>query len=319
MKSPAGSKPRNAVCVGECMIELARGADGRFGLAVGGDTFNTAVYLARAGVASSYVTALGDDPYSQAVIDTAAAENVDSTAIARLPGRLPGLYLIETDASGERSFYYWRDTSPAREVFSDTISQEVHDRLTGASLIYFSGITLWLYERDGMGPFLEVLAEARQRGARIAFDSNYRPRLWGPNKEPARNAFAYAVALADIALPSLDDERVLWDDTSPEDVLERYAHAGVTEIVVKDGAGGAYILDDAGAVQHIPIPATVTPVDTTAAGDSFNAAYLAARLRGLEPEEAVLYGHRLSATVISHRGALVPADATAALLSELRR
>jgi 2-dehydro-3-deoxygluconokinase len=191
------------------MIELARGGDGRFGLAVGGDTFNTAVYLARAGISTSYIMALGDDPYSQAVIDMAAAENVDSSAISRLAGRLPGLYLIETDDTGERSFYYWRETSPAREVFSNGVSSQVHDMLTGASLIYFSGISLWLYERDGMGPFLEVLAEARQRGARIAFDSNYRPRLWGANKEPVRNAFAYAAAIADIVLPSLDDERAL--------------------------------------------------------------------------------------------------------------
>jgi 2-dehydro-3-deoxygluconokinase len=301
------------------MIELARGGDGRFGLAVGGDTFNTAVYLARAGIPTSYIMALGDDPYSQAVIDMAAAENVDSSAIARLPGRVPGLYLIETDDTGERSFYYWRETSPAREVFSNGVSAQVHDMLTGASLIYFSGISLWLYERDGMGPFLEVLAEARQRGARIAFDSNYRTRLWGPNKEPARNAFAYAAAVADIVLPSLDDERMLWDDASAEDVLQRYSHAGVSEIVVKDGVGGAYILDEIGAVQHIPVPAALTPVDTTAAGDSFNAAYLAARLAGLEPPEAVMYGHKLSAIVVSHRGAIVPADATSALLAELRR
>ena len=316
-RNPAGLP--KAVCVGECMIELARGGDGRFGLAVGGDTFNTAVYLARAGIDTGYIMALGDDPYSQAVIDMAAAENVASSAIARLPGRLPGLYLIETDDTGERSFYYWRETSPAREVFSNGVSSQVHDMLTGASLIYFSGISLWLYERDGMGPFLEVLAEARQHGARIAFDSNYRPRLWGANKEPVRNAFAYAAAIADIVLPSLDDERMLWDDTSAEDVLQRYSHAGVGEIVVKDGAGGAYILDEVGAVQHIAVPAVLSPVDTTAAGDSFNAAYLAARLAGLEPPEAVMYGHKLSGIVVSHRGAIVPADATAAVLAELRR
>jgi 2-dehydro-3-deoxygluconokinase len=309
---------RNAVSVGECMVELARGSDGRFGLAVGGDTFNTAVYLARTGVATSYVTALGDDPYSQAIVDLASAEGIDSGAIPRHPGRVPGLYLIETH-EGERTFHYWRETSPAREVFADAISPEVRDRLNGASLIYFSGITLWLYERDGLGPFLEVLAEARARGAWIAFDSNYRTRLWGTDKEPARNAFAYAAALSDIVLPSLDDERMLWDDASPEDTLRRYEHAGVSEIVVKDGAGGAYILDENDAVKHIPVPAKVAPVDTTAAGDSFNAAYLAARLAGIPPAEAVMYGHRLSAIVVSHRGAIVPASETAALLAELQR
>jgi 2-dehydro-3-deoxygluconokinase len=301
------------------MVELARGSDGRFGFALGGDTFNTAVYLSRAGIEASYVTALGDDPYSQAILDLAAAEKVDTSTIPRLPGRVPGLYMIETDEAGERSFYYWRETSPARQVFSECVPLDVHQSFNGASLIYFSGITLWLYERDGMGPFLQTLAEARQHGARIAFDSNYRLRLWGKeNQEPARNAFAYAVALADIALPSLDDERAMWGDVTAEDVLRRYEGAGVSEIVVKDGAGGAYILEG-DAVRHIPVPEPVTPIDTTAAGDSFNAAYLAARLGGVPRAEAVNFGHRLSAIVVSHRGAVVPETATAALAGELRR
>src|SRR5688572_2716265 len=176
--------------MGECMVELARGPDGRFGLALGGDSFNTAVYLARAGVSTGYLTALGDDPYSQAILDLAAAENVDTTSIARLPGRVPGLYLIETDARGERTFYYWRDTSPARDMFSGGGAASVKDALAQAELIYFSGITLWLYSRDGFDPFFGLIGEARRNGARIAFDSNYRKRLWGAEPEPARKAFA---------------------------------------------------------------------------------------------------------------------------------
>ena len=169
-----------------------------------------------------------------------------------------------------------------------------------------------------MGPFLEVVYEAKLHGARIAFDSNYRKRLWGDDKEGARNAFAYATGIADIVLPSLDDERALWGDSAAEDVLARYAKAGVSEVVVKDGDGGAYILE-AGEVLHIPVPKAVTPVDTTAAGDSFNAAYLAARQQHVPRAEAVRYGHRLSAVVVSHRGAIVPKEATAEVLSELRR
>jgi 2-dehydro-3-deoxygluconokinase len=188
--------------------------------------------------------------------------------------------------------------------------------LNGAGLIYFSGITLWLYTRDGLDGFFSRLQEARRHGALIAFDSNYRKRLWGEAPEPARAAFASASALADIVLPSLDDERLLWGDASPETVLRRYSQAGVKECVVKDAGGGAYILED-GAVRHIPVPEKVEPVDTTAAGDSFNAAYLAARGKGRPAVEAASFGHRLAAIVVSHRGAIVPRDATAMLLSEL--
>ncbi len=311
-KSDLASGRKRAVSIGECMVELARGSDGRFGLALGGDTFNTAVYLARSGVETEYLTALGDDSYSQAIFDLAASETVGMSAVARLSGGVPGLYLIET-AGGERTFTYWRETAPAREVFSGEIAPSTGTLLNGAGLIYFSGITLWLYSRDGLDAFLSHIDTARQQGARVAFDTNYRKRLWGEAPEPARAAFADATARADIVLPSLDDEALLWGDASAESVLHRYADAGVSECVVKDGAGGAWVLE-AGAPRHIPVPARVEPVDTTAAGDSFNAAYLAARLAGRSVEEAVLHGHRLAAIVVSHRGAIVPREATAALL-----
>ena len=84
------------VSVGECMVELARGPDGRFGLAYGGDTFNAAVYLARAGMPVAYATAVGDDPYSAGILALAAEEGIDRDLMQVLPGRMPGLYLIET-------------------------------------------------------------------------------------------------------------------------------------------------------------------------------------------------------------------------------
>src|SRR5829696_8582438 len=110
-------KRNGVVCVGEVMVELARGSDGRFSLGSGGDTFNTAIYLARAGIGVSYATALGDDPYSDQILALATAESVGSDLVVRVPGRLPGLYIIETDENGERRFHYWRDNSPARELF----------------------------------------------------------------------------------------------------------------------------------------------------------------------------------------------------------
>ncbi len=150
-------KRSRVVAIGEVMIELARGADGRFGLAYGGDTFNTAVYLARAGVEVAYATALGDDPYSEGVRALAAAEGVGSEAVVQVAGRMPGLYLIETDQRGERRFYYWRDTSPARELFELPKWEATAEHLLGARMIYFSGVTLSLYSNLGLGRFLAVI------------------------------------------------------------------------------------------------------------------------------------------------------------------
>src|SRR5450631_1070480 len=149
------------VTVGEVMIELARGSDGRFSVASGGDTFNTAVYLARAGINVAYTTALGDDPYSDGIVALASAEGVATDLMLRVPGRRPGLYLIDNDAGGKRHFYYWREEAPARELFELPDWARVADSLLPARMIYFSGVTLSLYSNTGLGRFLAVVELAR--------------------------------------------------------------------------------------------------------------------------------------------------------------
>ena len=303
-------KQGRVVSVGEVMIELARGNDGRYGLAYGGDTFNTAVYLARAGVDVAYATALGDDPYSDGVTAQAAAEGVGGDLIVRVPGRMPGLHLIETDARGERRFYYWREHSPARELFELPQWSAVADGLLRARLIYFSGITLSLYSNNGLGRMLATVEMARKNGAKVAFDSNFRPRGWKGEVNRTRAVFVEALKRVDIALPTFEDEALLWGDASPDATIERLQAFGIGEIVVKNGANAALVHCE-GSREHVPVPEVVTPIDTTAAGDSFNAAYLAARLAGDASTAAASSAHRLASEVIRHRGAIVPRAAAA--------
>lgn len=297
--------PSRVIAVGEVMVELTRGGDGRYGLGYGGDTFNTAVYLARAGVPVAYATALGDDPYSEGVLALAAAEGVGSDLILRAPGRMPGLYLIETDNAGERHFFYWRDTSPARDLFELPTWAVIAESLVSARLIYFSGITLSLYSNVGLGRFLAVLEMAREKGVKVAFDGNYRPRGWKGDLARTRTVFMEALKRVDIALPTFDDEATLWGDASPEATVDRLQAFGIGEIAVKNGANSALVAVQANR-EWVPVPEVVKPVDTTAAGDSFNAAYLAARLSGEAPANAVAVAHKLAGQKIRHRGAIMP-------------
>lgn len=297
------------VSIGECMIELSRQPDGRFSLAYGGDTFNTAVYAARLGLSASYAMALGDDPYSDGIIAAGGSESVDMTAIPRLKGRVPGLYIIETDARGERSFFYWRDAAPARVLFELPERQTVIDAMTRARLVYFSGITLSLYGEAGLDALEAALRAAKAAGARIAFDGNFRPRGWRHDLDRARSVFLRFLPMVDIALPTFDDEQALWGDTSPQATLDRLSGLGIATVAVKNGREGALVWGD-GQVVAVPVPRQVQPVDTTAAGDSFNAAFLAALLKGAAPAAAARSGHDLAAIVIAHRGAIVPRDAT---------
>ena len=293
------------ICVGEVMVEFARGADNRYGLSFGGDTFNTAVYLARAGIPAAYASAMGDDPYSAGLLSLAAAEGVNSDLIARVPGRMPGLYLIETDEKGERKFYYWRDTSPARELFELPNWASVAEALLSARLVYFSGVTLSLYSNTGLGRFLAALELARKQGVTVAFDGNFRPRGWKGDVARTRTVFTEALKRVDIALPTFEDEAMLWGDANPDATVERLQAFGIGEIVVKNGSSTALVADKSGR-EEVPVPQVVEPVDTTAAGDSFNAAYLAARLKGESPVPAARAAHALAAEKIRHRGAIMP-------------
>jgi 2-dehydro-3-deoxygluconokinase len=302
----AEQKPR-VIAIGEVMAELARGNDGRFGMTCGGDTFNTAVYLARAGIDVAYATALGDDPYSDSMVAMAAAEGIKTDLMLRVPGRLPGLYIIETDPKGERRFRYWRGEAPARELFELPDWNRIAESMMGAKLIYFSGVTLSLYSNVGLGRLLAITEMARQQGAKVAFDGNFRPHGWKGDLPRTRTVFMEALKRVDYALPTFDDEAVLWGDPSPEATVQRLQAFGIAEIVVKNGPNSALVAVS-GQQEHVPVPEVVQAVDTTAAGDSFNAGYLAARLAGDSPASAALAGHSLAAQKVRHRGAIMPRD-----------
>lgn len=307
---PMNDQTKRIVSIGEVMIEMARGQDGRFSQACGGDTFNTAVYLARRGLPVAYATALGDDIYSDRIVSLAAAEGIATDLIVRMPGRLPGLYLIETDAKGERSFSYWRDAAPARELFELPDWGRIAESIIGARIVYFSGITLSIYSNQGIGRFLALLELARKAGTKVVFDGNYRPRAWKGDLQRTRTVFMEALKRVDIALPTYDDEALLWGDTSPDATIERLQAFGIAEIAIKNGPNSALVAAG-GHKEFVPVPDVVVPVDTTAAGDSFNAGYMAARLADENPGDAAIAGHRLASEVIRHRGAIMPRTASA--------
>jgi 2-dehydro-3-deoxygluconokinase len=303
------------------MVELARRGDGAFEMRVGGDTFNAAIYMARLGTAVAYMTALGDDRYSGLILDTAASDGIvtEGTVIIA-PGRLPGLYLIET-TSGERTFTYWRERAPARELLELEGAARLVEAIARAELVYLSGVTLSLYAETGLDRLAGALVRARSNGGRVVLDSNYRPVGWGGDKPRAQAVFERFWRLSDIALPSYDDEQALWGDTTPSDTLARLRRFGAAEICIKDGARGAHVAVGPGSgggggegLARVPAETGPAPLDTTAAGDSFNAAYVHARLWGAEPAQAAVLGNRLAGIVIQHPGAIAPRAATMGLV-----
>lgn len=294
--------------MGECMIELSHLDDRTLVLGYAGDAYNVAVGLARWGTDVAFVTRLGDDHHSGAMLDAWRAEGIDTTLSDRLPGFAPGIYMIRTDDAGERSFTYWRSASPARELLADDAHAEhVRAGLAGADWLVLTGISLSLLSAGAHERLLALLDQLIAAGTRVAFDTNFRPAGW-PDVATARARMDDVLARTAIALPTLDDERALHGDDGWQDTVARLTALGVGEAVVKLGADGAAVLSD-GDVELVPAQSGVTVVDTTGAGDAFDAGYLHARFVGLPPAAAARAGSLLAAAVLGHRGAIVPPDA----------
>jgi len=295
------------VLIGEAMLELSRskGAES-WALGYGGDTLNTAVHLARAGQDAAYLTALGSDPLSADIKPAWAAEGLDTSLVLTHPDRSTGLYAISTDAAGERSFSYWRDTSAARDMFALPAMAAALDRAGSADLLCFSLISLAILPPEGREQVLALAREVRARGGKVAFDGNYRPRLWS-NAGDARNARDAAIATADIGLPTLEDETLLSGEAGADAVARHWTGLGCAETIVKLGAEGCRLPD--GAI--LAPPEVLAPVDTSGAGDAFNGGYLAARLAGASVAEAASAGHALAGWCVMRRGAIPPRDGSA--------
>jgi 2-dehydro-3-deoxygluconokinase len=291
------------VCIGECMVELREVGGGLLSRAFAGDAYNTAVYLKRSapGAQVRFLSVTGADPLSQAMRAAWRAEGVEDEAAFTDPDRAPGLYLIELDPAGERRFHYWRSASAARQ-WMQRLRAGGADPLSEADLLYLSGISLAILPDEEREQALLLMKSLHGR-VKIAFDPNIRPALW-PKLETARAVIEAAIGLADIVLPSTDDLRLLYDDAAPEALVARLWRLHAREIALTAGVEDCLVVTPHGRTALTPPPANV--VDTSGAGDSFNGAYLAARLAGAEPEEAAEAGLALAARVVTAPGGIVP-------------
>lgn len=297
---------KRVACIGEVMIELVDDRQERPRLGVAGDTFNTAVYLRRAlhdpDVVVSYVTALGTDRFSKKILDACAEHDLDTNHVELRPDRVPGIYMIETSDDGERSFSYWRAQSAARTLF------QAPGRVSFASLqdfdlVLLTGISLAILPPEIRAGLFDALDAFRARGGLVAYDSNHRPTLW-ESPEIARAANMAMWARADLALPSVDDEFNLFGEDHEDQVIARLNSVGADFGALKRGPLGPKRMGGADTAAIYPPVETV--VDTTAAGDSFNAGVLAGLVNGSSLDAALMDGHRLSSKVIQAHGAILP-------------
>ena len=242
-----------------------------YNLGFAGDTMNVCYYLAhyskKLNLNVQYATALGDDNYSRNMRAFLQENNINTDYVMNIPGAMPGLYLISIDPHGERNFYYFRDKSAAKRLFTEKSFSSKLNELRKYKYIYFSSISLAILDSISQQKMLKLIQAAKQHGSTIIFDTNYRPALW-PNVDSARNVIEQALTLTNIAMPTFVDEALLFDDTCPEDTVQRLSKYKIREIVVKNGDRGC-LINCAGKELTIKPKPGCKVVDTTAAGDSF--------------------------------------------------
>ncbi|USD67286.1 sugar kinase [Vibrio sp. SCSIO 43136] len=300
----------NIAIIGECMVELQR-KDGVLDQTFGGDTLNTALYLTRLtkahGINTSYVTGMGTDPFSKQLVSAWEAEQIDTDTVVTIENKQPGLYYIETDETGERTFTYWRSDAAAKFMFDQEDTAALIDKLSSYDAVYLSGITLAILTESGRETLFSFLDGFKAKGGKVFFDNNYRPKLWKDAQE-AQSWYLKMLTFTDTALLTFDDEQDLYGDDDVEQCIERTAAAGVAEIVIKRGSKDCLVVEN-GEANYVAANKIDNVVDTTAAGDSFSAGFLAKRLSGGTAQEAAYAGHCVAGNVIQHKGAIIPADA----------
>ncbi|OBX10849.1 sugar kinase [Gallibacterium genomosp. 3] len=292
--------------LGECMIELWNDKDCyRQGFA--GDTLNTAIYLSRllgTSAQVSYLTGIGKDDLSQAMLTYWHQENIDTSSVFTVPNKQPGLYMIKTDEHGERRFLYWRNDAAARYWLANLSIEEIVTILSAYRYLYLSGISLAILPHQDREKLLTAI---EQSTVKVIFDNNYRPALW-ESEEVTRTVYQKILSLANIAFLTFEDDQALFGFNDYQQSIAQAVALGVEEVVVKRGKEPCIVVTKNESCEVAAVKVEKV-VDTTAAGDSFSAGYLAKRLSGGTIVEAAQAGHQLASTVIQYKGAIIPTTA----------
>jgi 2-dehydro-3-deoxygluconokinase len=297
--------------MGECMVEIGSANDSKLcKQSFAGDVFNTGIYIKRclnnkANV--KFLTVAGNDPLSDQMIAMMHQEQLDSSLVYRSAQKKLGLYLINIDDEGERSFTYWRENSAARQLVKHIKQNDKLEKMKNIDMLFFSGISIAILEPKDLAFFWQYIKNLKTNGCKIIFDPNYRAALWR-SSEVTRQAFDKAYSLSDVVLPGVEDHVALYDCHNADEVADYLESFKIKEIIIKNGSEGVLVSID-GKRSYIDIEAVKNVIDTTSAGDSFNAGYLSARLSGCDASDSVKFAANVAGCVIQHKGAIISSDA----------
>ncbi len=295
----ADTKSFDLISLGECLVEFSRMPIGSFHAAYAGDAFNTLFYASRLGLRTGFISTLGNDLFTQMLEEDIKREGIDTTHLLKIADRNNGLYFIDLDEEGEYTFHFWRENSAARETLARQNIDDLVEYASRSYLFLITGVTLSILHE----PNRLVTLLSRLRGkTRIVFDTNYRSSLW-PSPKEYQNSVRKITPYIDIFLPSRHDLSAAFPDQDLNEVLAEFAENGTTVIAVKAGGDGCLLYHDR-VLKQFPAIVEEHLVDTTGAGDAFNAGFLAGLLRNESSEECCHLGQETASHALHVHGAI---------------
>jgi 2-dehydro-3-deoxygluconokinase len=303
------------IAMGEPMLEFNAAEEGsldevgRFTVGWGGDTSNFAIGVARLGGKAGYITRLGDDEFGESFFRLWMREGVDTAHVVRDQDASTGIYFISRKGK-QHHFTYYRKGSAASRMRPDEVPGEYIGR---GRLLHVSGISQGISATACDAVFAAIRA-AREKNVLVSYDPNLRLKLWPLDR--ARAIIHGTMAMADIVLPSLEDARALTGKDEPEEIARMYLHRGPRIVVIKLGPDGALLATREGTERFPPF--RVEPVDTSGAGDVFDAAFAVGYLAGWALEDCVRFANAAGAITTTGLGVVssIPRSAQVLALME---
>ena len=292
----------NVCSIGEAMIEISNIKNSLYNQSFAGDTLNFCNYLDKKKINAFFLSAIGKSDFNQPLLDFVRSKNISTKYIKQINQFEIGLYLIKNKDNGEKQFFYWRDESAAKHYFNNIDFLNLYKELKNFDYIYFSGITLSIIHISKLNNFIKLLKLLKRKKIKIVFDFNIRPSRW--NKKNLNIFLDSVLKFVDICFLSGEDMNY-WKNKnnikSYEQIVRKYK---LKHSIFRKNAKFTYVfLNKTRYVFRNKLLKKV--VDTSGAGDGFNAAYLSNFIVNNDPVLALKAGSSLGSKIVMKKGAIV--------------
>jgi len=311
------------IAIGEILVDLVSSKPGpyieapTFEKCFGGAPMNTIVGVSRLGVSAGAIAAVGDDPFGQFLIEELKRNEVDVSQVRVKKGRRTTITFVANEPiSGERTFLFYRKPWTGETADSALEPEDIDPSyIDKASILHVSGFAL--SQNPCRKAIFEAVKHARKTGVKVSFDPTLRVDVWD-SIATLRKTYSRVLRLSDIATFSREEAEFIFGTSEAEEAARRALRYDIKIVGIKLGEKGAFIMSEDGKTVRAPA-FKVKAIDTTGAGDGWNAGLLVGLCNGWDLEKCVTVANAIGAMVVTRRGAITAMPYKQELIEFLKR